>query len=92
MGIVVIEGALARVPIVASRVGGIPELVGEDEAILVPPRDPEALADAVQQVLDDPEAASRRVSRAYERAQARSWDAYTRATAAFVDDAYAALS
>ena len=92
MGIVLIEGALARVPIVASRVGGIPEVVGDDEAILLPPGDPEALAGALLQVLDDPEAADRRASRAFERAQARTWDAYTRATAAFVDEAYAALA
>ena len=92
MGIVVVEGALARVPIVASRVGGIPELVTDDEAILVPPGDPIALADAVSEVLCDPEAAAVRASRAFERARRMSWTAYTEATGAFVDDALEALT
>ncbi|MFH9818779.1 glycosyltransferase family 4 protein [Streptomyces sp. NPDC017230] len=47
------EALHARVPLVASDVGGIPELVG-GAAELVPPRDAEALADAVVRLLDDP--------------------------------------
>ncbi|MFC8519993.1 glycosyltransferase family 4 protein [Streptomyces sp. NPDC057257] len=48
------EALHARVPLVATRVGGIPELVG-DAAELVPYGDAEALADAVTALLDDPE-------------------------------------
>jgi glycosyltransferase involved in cell wall biosynthesis len=45
--------ACAR-PIVATRVGGIPEVVADGEVgILVPPRDPEALAGAIGGLLDD---------------------------------------
>ena len=40
-------------PIVATRVGGIPDLTGEDGALLVPPGDPGQLAAAVLAVLDD---------------------------------------
>ncbi|MDT0616015.1 glycosyltransferase family 4 protein [Streptomyces lancefieldiae] len=47
------EALHARVPLVASDVGGIPELVG-DAAELVPPGDAAALADAVVRLLDDP--------------------------------------
>jgi glycosyltransferase involved in cell wall biosynthesis len=46
-------------PLVASRVGGIPDLTGEDAAVLVPPGDAAALADAVLAVLDDPALAAR---------------------------------
>ncbi len=47
------EALHARVPLVATAVGGIPELVG-DAAELVPYGDAEALAVAVVRLLDDP--------------------------------------
>jgi glycosyltransferase involved in cell wall biosynthesis len=48
------EALYARVPLVATRVGGIPDLVG-DAAALVPYGDPEALAATVVRLLADPE-------------------------------------
>lgn len=48
------EAFHARVPLVATAVGGIPELVG-DAAELVPYGDPQALAEAVVRLLGDPE-------------------------------------
>ncbi|MFC9909105.1 glycosyltransferase family 4 protein [Streptomyces sp. NPDC127197] len=48
------EALHARVPLVATSVGGIPELVG-DSAELVPAGDAEAFADAVVRLLTDPE-------------------------------------
>ncbi|MER5213348.1 glycosyltransferase family 4 protein [Streptomyces sp. NPDC002838] len=48
------EAFHARVPLVATGAGGIPELVG-DAAELVPPGDPEAFADTVVRLLGDPE-------------------------------------
>jgi len=48
------EALRAGSPIVATRVGGNPALTGEDAALLVPPGDPAALADAVRVVLTDP--------------------------------------
>jgi glycosyltransferase involved in cell wall biosynthesis len=43
----------AGLPVVATAVGGIPELVG-DAAALVPAGDAAALADAVARLLDEP--------------------------------------
>ncbi|GAA4090239.1 glycosyltransferase family 4 protein [Streptomyces shaanxiensis] len=48
------EALHARVPLIATDVGGIPELVG-DAAELVPYGDPQALADTVVRLLGDPE-------------------------------------
>jgi glycosyltransferase involved in cell wall biosynthesis len=58
------------VPLVANRVGGIPELVG-DGAELVPHADAEALATAVTALLDDP--ARREELKAKGARQAATW-------------------
>ena len=63
------EALRAGVPIVATRVGGTPSLVGEDAAVLIPPGDPERLADAVRAVLTDPALAARLRAAATDRAR-----------------------
>jgi glycosyltransferase involved in cell wall biosynthesis len=51
------EAMACQVPVVSSRGGALPEVVGEDGScgILVPPKDAEALAAAIDQLLDQPE-------------------------------------
>jgi glycosyltransferase involved in cell wall biosynthesis len=47
-------------PVVATRVGGLPEVVEEGRSgYTVPPQDPRALGEALNRLLDDPEAARR---------------------------------
>jgi glycosyltransferase involved in cell wall biosynthesis len=54
-GIVVIEAMASGRPVVASRIGGIPDIVGEDEAgLLVPPGNIEALLQAIQRLVINP--------------------------------------
>jgi hypothetical protein len=54
--LVVAEALAARLPVVASRMGGIPDFVDEGRTgFFVEQRDPEALAGALQRFLDDPE-------------------------------------
>lgn len=49
------EAMACGLPVVSSRVGGIPEIVDDGETgILVAPRDAVALADALQRLSDDP--------------------------------------
>ncbi|MDY0810545.1 glycosyltransferase family 4 protein [Kitasatospora purpeofusca] len=68
--LVVQEAMRAGVPVVATAVGGIPELVG-DAAVLVPPGDPAALGRAVRELLADPERRARLVAAG--RQQAETW-------------------
>jgi glycosyltransferase involved in cell wall biosynthesis len=68
--IVLFEAMAAGIPVVATRVGGVPDVVGEDGALLVPPGDPAALAAALDACLADPEAAAARVAAARQRLSA----------------------
>jgi glycosyltransferase involved in cell wall biosynthesis len=51
---VVLEAAAAGMPIIASRVGGIPEIFGAEAAHLVAPENPGALATAIGAAVADP--------------------------------------
>jgi glycosyltransferase involved in cell wall biosynthesis len=76
--LVVQEAMRAGVPVVATKVGGLPELVG-DAAILVPPNDAPALARDIRRILTDP--ARRDELRAAGPARAAEWPSYTDALA-----------
>ena len=53
-GIVLLEAGAFRLPVVASSVGGIPEIIDDEETgLLVPPDDPSALAEAIVRMLED---------------------------------------
>jgi len=59
-GLVLLESLAAGTPVVASRVGGIPEFVEDGKAgLLVPPKSPAALAEAMGRVWSDRELARR---------------------------------
>ena len=53
-GLVLLEAMARRVPVIASRVGAIPEVIAHGETgILIEPRDVDALAQAMARLLDD---------------------------------------
>jgi glycosyltransferase involved in cell wall biosynthesis len=55
----ILQALAMRKPVVASAVGGIPEVIQHQRTgVLVPPNDPQALAEAVVQVLYDPQSAA----------------------------------
>ena len=64
---VLFEALAAGVPIVATTVGGVPDVVSEREALLVPSEDPGALATAIERALGFPEEARERADRAAHR-------------------------
>jgi glycosyltransferase involved in cell wall biosynthesis len=71
MPLVVLEAMEEGVPVVASRVSGIPEVVENGcTGWTVPPEDPASLAAALVEVLDDPAAARRRGARGRRRLEA----------------------
>jgi len=51
----IIEAMAHGVPIIASAVGGIPDIIDPQSGILVPPGDAGALADAMRLLAQDPE-------------------------------------
>jgi glycosyltransferase involved in cell wall biosynthesis len=53
---IVLEAAAAGVPLIATRVGGIPEIFGPEAGELVTPGDPAALAQAIASALKNPDA------------------------------------
>jgi len=64
-----IEAQAAGVPVVATRVGGIPEVVEDGvSGRLVPPRDPQAMAAALIELLSDPQRARVMGAKGIERA------------------------
>jgi glycosyltransferase involved in cell wall biosynthesis len=70
-GMVLIEAMAAGRPVVASRIGGIAGIVRDGETgILVPPGDPVALRDALQQLLGDSEQRRRMGAAAQQRVAA----------------------
>ena len=63
LSIAVIEAFAAQVPVVATRVGGVPEIVRhEDTGLLVPPEDPAALAHAITRLSTDADLRARLVA------------------------------
>jgi glycosyltransferase involved in cell wall biosynthesis len=67
--LVVIEAETAGLPVVASGVGGVPELIEDGiTGFVVPPRNPRALADIIQRLLDDTQLRRRIGSAAREKA------------------------
>ena len=68
MGLVLLEAMQRCTPIVASRTGGIPELVrSEKDGLLVPPGEPEALAHACTRILTQPGLAAKLTQSAQDR-------------------------
>ncbi len=54
-GLVLLEAMQADLPVIASRVGGIPEIITENSGVMVEPADKNALIKAISRLLSHPE-------------------------------------
>ena len=73
-GITLVEAMAAGVPVVASDIPGYREVVADGvEGLLVPPRDPDALAAGLVRILRDPRLAARLGAAGRERARTFDW-------------------
>ena len=58
LGYTLLEAGMAEIPIVASAVGGVPEIIEDKKTgLLVEPKNPKALANAITYILENKEAA-----------------------------------
>ncbi|UCC80887.1 MAG: glycosyltransferase family 4 protein [Candidatus Zixiibacteriota bacterium] len=75
-----IEALSFGLPIIASNTGAIPELVKDGEnAILVEPKNPEALAEAIMRLASDPEKMDGMNRANFEKARnAQTWDMFSK--------------
>jgi glycosyltransferase involved in cell wall biosynthesis len=61
------EAFAMKRPVIATRVGGVPELVRDSETgLLIPPGDPGAMAEAIEKTWEDRASTKRRVEQAYD--------------------------
>ncbi len=71
MGKALVEAMALGKPVVASRIGGITDLIDDGvSGFLVPAAEPEALADRILYILENPETGRRMAKRAVEKASA----------------------
>lgn len=70
----VLEAAAAGLPVVATEVGGIPDLLTDEEtALLVPDDEAEALAEAILRIIAEPELAARLSANGLALAESSAW-------------------
>ena len=87
-GISILEAMARRVPVVASAVGGIPEVITSGvDGLLVPPADPSSLADSIASLLASPSLRARIAEAGYRTVVERfSIDAQVKRTEVVYDE------
>lgn len=79
-GIVLVEAMAMKKPVIATNVGGVPEIVvNETTGILLPPKDPEVFSSAIIRLYDTPEISLKMGLAGYNRAR-RLFDITTTVT------------
>jgi glycosyltransferase involved in cell wall biosynthesis len=86
-GLPILEAMASGVPVIAANTSSMPEVAG-DAALLIDPRTPEAIAEAMAQVLADEQLRKTLTQRGLARAQCFTWESVAQKTLAL----YAALA
>jgi len=74
-GLVYLEAASCGLPVVAHRVGGVPDaVINEQTGLLVPPRNPAALTHAFQRLIEDPKLRRKLGEQGKQWSQVNRWD------------------
>lgn len=87
MGSVLVEALASGLPVVATRTGGIPDVINDGvTGLLVPPQDPAALASAIDQLLADDQKRLRMGEAARQHAARYSWPSLAERVAALYSE------
>lgn len=79
LGRVLLEAMARSVPVVATNVGGIPDIVRHEETgLLVPPRDPQGMALAIERIIHEPKLRRRLIANGYALARQHTTEAFLR--------------
>lgn len=74
MPVSILEAMASGTPVVSTAVGGVPFLVKDGiTALLVPPGSPEAMADAIQKIIEDNSLADRLITNSLQEVQKYTW-------------------
>ncbi len=87
-GMVLIEMGACGKPVVGTNVGGIPFVIDDNKTgLLVPPKDPKALADAIIKILTDPQLAKKMGENGYKKVKENfTWDKQIKKTKKIIEE------
>lgn len=87
-GMVLIEAMACKKPVIGSNVGGIPYVIdNEQNGLLVPPKDPQALADAIIKILTNPQLAKKMGENGYKNVKENFiWDKQIEKTKKIIEE------
>lgn len=85
LGRVLLEAMARSVPVVATNVGGVPDIVRHEETgLLVAPRNPQAMASAIERIILDADLRRRLIANGYALARQHTTEAFLRKVFEFV--------
>lgn len=89
-GIPILEGMACGVPVITSNTSSMPEIAG-DAAIRIDPTNPQAIVNAIEQLISNPELAASLSAKGIQRAELFSWDKMAESYIALYNEVYTEL-